>query len=139
MWVEVHLLASGGVPVIGPAPVLHPVDQTHQVLAVGLQVVAEGTGVLAVHHDKLTDLTEHHEVKHRGLRPEEELLVTEHLTQCQQILLAEVLDLLGCVDSHAVGAHSLQSLRNKQNLEKFTKGIEKSHVEPKIPMILLNY
>ena len=98
---------------VGPASVLHPVDESHEVLAVGLQVVTEGAGVLAVHHDQLADLAEHHEVKHGGLRPEEELLLPEHLAQRQQILLAEGLDLLGCVDSHAVGTHSLQSLRNK--------------------------
>ena len=123
MRVQVHLLPGGVVPVVAPAPVLHPVDEPHQVLAVGLQVVAQGAGVLRVHHDQLAHLAEHHQVQHGRLRPEEELLVAQHLAQRLQILLAEVLDLLSCVDSHAVGAHSLQSLRNKQNFEKFTKRI----------------
>ena len=114
MRVQVHLLPGGVVPVVSPAPVLHPVDEPHQVLAVGLQVVAQGAGVLLVHHDQLAHLAEHHQVQHGRLRPEEELLVAQHLAQRLQILLAEVLDLLGGVDAHPVGADSLEPLQTSE-------------------------
>merc|ERR1712203_788511 len=73
--VEVHLLPGGVLPVVGPAFVLHPVDQTHQVLAVGLQVVSQGAGELLVNHDQLGHVAEHHHDQHGGLVPEEELLL----------------------------------------------------------------
>ena len=109
--VQVLLLASGVGPVVSPAPVLHPVDQTDQVLAVGLQVVSQGAGALLVHHDQLGHVAEDDHVQHGGLSSEEELLLSQHLAECLQVLLAEVLDLLRGVDAHSIGSDLLQTLQ----------------------------
>lgn len=78
--VEVHLLPGGGGPVVPPAQVLHPVDQTHEVLGVGLKEIPERAGVLSVNHHQLSHMAEHHHVQHARLPSKEVFLLPQHLT-----------------------------------------------------------
>ena len=51
--VEVHLLTDGVLPVVAPAPVLHPVHQADQVLALRLHVVTQRAGIVLRHKHHL--------------------------------------------------------------------------------------
>merc|ERR1719153_702981 len=97
--VEVHLFPGSIGPVITPASVLHSVHQTDEVLAVGLQVVPQRAGVVFLDHHQLSNMAVHYEVKHSWLISEEKFLVSQHLTQCLQVLLSKLLNLFWCVHS----------------------------------------
>ena len=55
-------------------PVLHSVDKSDKIFAIGFQVVSHGAGIVLLNHHQLSDVAVDHKVQHGGIITEEKFL-----------------------------------------------------------------
>ena len=95
-----------------------PVNKGDQVLMLGLDVVSEGAAGGLVHHGQLGQVAEHHQVKEGGGVAEEELLLAKHLGQNLQVVLRQLVELLGGGLAESVALHHLEAVFAEVVLEE---------------------
>ena len=95
-----------------------PVNKGDQVLMLGLDVVSEGAAGALVHHGQLGQVAEHHQVKEGGGVAEEELLLAKHLGQDLQVVLRQLVKLLGGGLAESVALHHLEAVFAEVVLEE---------------------
>merc|ERR1719370_1625338 len=111
--VAIQLLGGDG-PVLSPGQGLHPVNKGDQVLMLGLYVVSERAGGALVHHGHLGQVAEDHQVKEGGGVAEEELLLAKHLGQNLQVVLRQLVKLLGGGLAESVALPPLEAVFAEQ-------------------------
>ena len=97
---------------------LLPVNQSDQVLMLGLDVVAQGASHALLHNGQLGKVAEDHQVKEGGSIAKEELLLAEHLCQHLQVVLGQLLNLFSGALAESVALHHLKAALAEVVLEE---------------------